>query len=301
MLNPGGSIKDRPATKMLLDAYHRGEMDLDTTVVESSSGNLGVGLAQACAYLGLKLICVTDTKSSTTVRKIIKAYGGRIDMVTEPDPEDGFLGARLKRVRQLLDTLPNSFSCDQYKNLNNPRAHHQTIEEVLQAIDGKVDYLFCATSTCGTLRGCSEYVRAKGLDVKIIGVDAKGSVIFGDSPRERLIPGHGASVVPPHYCPGLEDDFVLVSDLDCVGGCRQLIRREGIFSGGSSGAVMAGIGRMRNKIPAGATVVGILCDRGERYLDTIYSDDWVREHFDGQAYPWETAFAAGENEWEQSF
>lgn len=283
MLNPGGSIKDRPALKMLLEAYRNGDINGDSTIIESSSGNMGIGLAQACAYLRLKFICVADICSTITARRIIEVYGATVDLVQEPDPKGGFLQARLNRVEYLLKTIPNSFNCDQYTNLNNPFAHHQTIKEVLDAFKDDVDYLFIATSTCGTLRGCSEFVRYRGLNTKVIGVDARGSVIFGDKPQKRLIPGHGASVMPPHYQSGLEDDFVLVSDLDCVVGCRRLVHREGVFCGGSSGAVIAGIQKTMPFIPAGATVVGIFPDRGDRYLDTIYSDRWVENHFGADA------------------
>lgn len=279
MHNPGGSIKDRPALKMLKEAYQNGLIDNSSTIIESSSGNLGIGLAQACAYLGLNFICVIDNRCTEVNRKILEAYGATIDLVQEPDLLGGFLQARLNRVKYLLQHTPNSFNCDQYSNLNNPQAHYQTIQEICDSLSNQVDYLFVATSTCGTLRGCSEYIRTQGLNIKVIGVDAQGSVIFGDSPKKRLIPGHGASVSPPHYKQGLEDDFVLVSDLDCVKGCRQLVRREGLFAGGSSGAVISGIEKFRPFIPAGATVVAIFADRGDRYLDTIYSNEWVESHF----------------------
>ena len=292
MMNPGGSIKDRPAVKMLMEAFKNGDIDQNTTIIESSSGNLGIGLAQACAYLGLRFICVTDVRSTLTVRKIIQAYGASLDLVEKPDPKGGYLGARLKRVQHLLENTPNSFNCDQYNNVNNPQAHYQTIGEIFQAFDQEVDYVFCATSTCGTLRGCSEYVAQHGLNTKIIGVDAIGSVIFGDIPRKRLIPGHGAAVMPPHYQQGLEDDFVLVSDLDCVVSCRKLIRREGIFVGGSSGAVLAGIEKMEHCFRPGSIVVGILCDRGARYLDTIYSDAWVEEQFGRVEHLWGESYGA---------
>ena len=286
MFNPGGSVKDRPATKMLMEAYNSGKINGNSTIIESSSGNCGIGLAQACATLGLKFICVTDVRSTLTARKIIRAYGGIIDMVEKPHPEKGFLGARWARVAELVETIPNSFNCNQYKNPNNPRAHYDTMEEILTALDHDLDYVFCATSTCGTLRGLSEYVEQNNLKTKVIGVDAKGSVIFGDKPKKRLIPGHGAATMPPHYCPGLEDDFVLVSDLDCVIGCRKLILREGIFVGGSSGAVISGIEKMQHQIPPGSTVACILCDQGVRYLDTIFSDDWVEEHFGEVSHNW---------------
>jgi cysteine synthase A len=286
--NPGGSIKDRPALQMISQAMADGHINKNTVVIESSSGNLGIGLAQICAYFGLQLICVIDCKTSVVNRKILEAYGATIDLIEQPDPETNeFLTARIKRVQNLLETTPNSFNCNQYVNLNNPKAHHRTMAEILLALDNKVDYLFCATSTCGTLRGCAEYTAQRKLDVNIIAVDAQGSVIFGDTPRPRLIPGHGAGQMPQLYYPGLETTHILASDLDCVVGCRRLLRREAIFAGGSSGAVLSSIDKMQTEIPDGARCVAIICDRGERYMDTIYSDSWVSAHFGDVSHLWQ--------------
>jgi len=287
LFNPGGSIKDRPALNMLKAALDNGDIDLDTTIIESSSGNLGIGLAQVCAYLGLKFICVTDVRSTLVSRRIMEAYGARLDLIEEPDPEIGtLLAARIKHVRHLRETVPNNFNCDQYTNLNNPRSHHKTMQEIVEALDCPPDYLFCAVSTCGTLRGCSEYIVEHNLHTKIIVVDAKGSVIFGYPSQCRLIPGHGAGIVPPLYYANLETTHILVSDLDCVVGCRQLAQREAIFAGGSTGGVMTAILKMQPQIPAGSTCVAIFADQGGRYIDTIYNNDWVKEHFGDVSHLW---------------
>lgn len=284
-LNPAGSIKDRPATQMLLEALSSGKINLETTIVESSSGNLAIGLAQACAYLGLKLICVMDIHATATNRKIVEAYGGKVDYVAQPDPETGgFLQARVKRVQALLNAIPNSFNCNQYANTNNPKAHHKTMGEVAAALNNHVDYLFCATSTCGCMRGCAEYIELHGLKTKIVAVDAQGSVIFGDTPKPRLIPGHGASRVPELFQPHYASNHVLVSDIECVLGCRRLLNREAIFSGGSSGAIVSALLKFQDQIPPGSNCVIILCDRGERYLDTIYADSWVQQNFGDASY-----------------
>lgn len=280
MFNPGGSVKDRPALNMLRHAFQKGDIRSGTTVIESSSGNLGIGLAQACAFLDLHFVCVVDPKTTQQNINILKAYGAEVDVVTQPDPITGeFLPARIKRVESLLASISNSFCCNQYANLNNARAHHQTMHEIVTSLNGKLDYLFCTTGSCGTLRGCSEYIRTNNLNIKIIAVDAKGSAIFGDKPGKRLIPGHGAARVPELFQSGLENEHVHVSDLDCIMGCRHLLRREAILAGGSSGGVITAIEKKAHEIPNNATCVAILCDRGERYLDTVYSDDWVEEHF----------------------
>ena len=287
-LNPGGSTKDRPAYSIIKHGLETGDIGPNTTIIESSSGNMGIGLAQACAYFQLRLICVVDPTTTTQYIHLLNSYGAEVDMVLEPDPETGeFLQARINRVQQLLHKTENSFWPNQYSNEYNPIAHHETMREIAAALDDQVDYLFCATSTCGTIRGCVEYLRKHGLSTRIIAVDAKGSVIFGGKKAKRLIPGHGAAVRPRLYEPDLADDHLLMTDLDCIVGCRRLVRSEAILIGGSSGAVLMAVDRLKDIIPADSTCVVIFADRGERYLDTIYSDEWVSEHFGDVSYLWE--------------
>jgi cysteine synthase A len=288
MLNPGGSSKDRPAISMVLEAYEGGKIGPDATIIESTSGNLGVGLAQVCTYLGLRLICVVDTRTTPTNLAILKAYGVDIELVEVPDPVTGdLLTARVNRVKQLCREIPGSVWVNQYANEDNPKAHYLAMAEIVANLKGQVDYIFAATSTCGTLRGISEYVRDHNMSTKVIGVDAVGSVIFGDTAKKRLIPGHGTSRLPELYQPGLEHGHSNITDLECVVGCFRLLRREAIFTGGSAGAVIMAISKLRHEIPEGANCVAILCDRGERYLETIYSEDWVERHFGDVRQMWE--------------
>lgn len=287
MMNPGGSSKDRSARGMLLDACDRGVIGPRTTIIESSSGNLGIGLAQACALLKLRFVCVVDSRTTVSHIAILKTYGAEVDVVDQPDPVSGdLLTARLNRVKQLQARIADSFWIDQYSNPSNPRAQYAICRELDRDLGRPADYLFVATSTCGTLRGCREYVRDHALSTRIIAVDAVGSVIFGDEPQRRLIPGHGASRRPALYEGGLEDECARVSDRECVEGCFQLLRSEAILAGGSSGAVIFAIGKMRDRIPAGAIVAAILCDRGDRYLETVYSREWISTHFGSTFRPW---------------
>jgi cysteine synthase A len=291
--NPGGSIKDRPAIYVIEQAMKTGEVREGTVIVESSSGNMGIGLAQACSYYGLRLICVVDPKTTMQNIKLLQAYGAEVDVVMDPDPLTGeYLQARIDRVKMIRDRTENSFWPNQYENVNNARAHHHTMREIVNALGGHVDYLFCTTSTCGTLRGCAEYVRAQGLKTRVCAVDAVGSVIFGGQKAKRLIPGHGAAVRPHLFQSGLADRCIHVTDLDCVVGCRRLARTEAILSGGSSGGALMAVEQVKDEIPMGANCVVILPDRGERYLDTIYSDSWVMEHFGDVAHLWEINEAA---------
>jgi cysteine synthase A len=288
-LNPGGSTKDRPAIKIIRRALETGELKPGSVVVESSSGNMGIGLAQVCAYYKLRFICVVDPKTTQQNIRLLKAYGAEVDVVEQPDPTTGeFLKARIDRVLHLQNTIPSSFCPNQYSNLLNPVAHHDTMREIVAALGQEADYLFCATSTCGTLRGCAEYIREHKMRTKIFAVDAVGSIIFGGNRAKRLIPGHGAAVVPHIFQPSLADECVHVTDLDCVVGCRRLARREAVLCGGSSGGVLMAVERSRQRLLPGATCVAIFPDRGERYLDTIYSDRWVEEHFGDVSQLWAT-------------
>ena len=285
--NPGGSIKDRAAYHILKHALDEGLIGPETTIIESSSGNMGIGLAQACAYLHLRFICVVDPKTTAQNIAILKAYGAEVDLVTEPDPVTGeLLQARINRVQTLQRVLPNSWWTNQYANIFNALAHHHTMQEIETALGVPVDYLFCTTSTCGTLRGCADYIHQHGRKTKIWAVDAVGSAIFGTMRAPRLIPGHGASQRPWLFQPHLAERCIHVTDLDCVVGCRRLLKHEAILAGGSSGAAIMAIDKVRCEIPVGAICVIILSDRGERYLNTIYSDAWVEQHFGNVADLW---------------
>lgn len=283
-LNPGGSVKDRPALNIIRQGMATNEIRPDMVIVESSSGNMGVGLALVCAYYGLRFICVIDPKTTAQNISLMQAYGADVELVSQPDPHTGeFLQARLNRVRELRASVKNSYWPNQYANLANPFAHQATMKEIVSEL-GSVDYLFCAISTFGTLRGCAEFIRDHDLSTQVYAVDAVGSVIFGGEKAKRLIPGHGAAVRPALFRPDLAAKCVHVTDLDCVIGCRRLVRTEAILAGGSSGAVLAAVELIAHDIPPGAICVTILPDRGDRYLDTIYSDEWVLRHFGDVSY-----------------
>jgi cysteine synthase A len=246
---------------------------------------MAIGLAQVCNRLGLRFICVVDPKTLMQNIRILEAYGAEVDLVTDPDPVTGeYLQARINRVRELVETTAHSFWPNQYENRFNALAHHQTMDEIAASLGGCVDYLFCATSTCGTLRGCADYIREHGMSTKIFAVDAVGSVIFGGQSGKRLIPGHGASIIPGLFASDLAYECVKVTDLDCVLGCHRLVKRESILAGGSSGAIISAIDAVKHRLPEDSVCAAILPDRGERYLDTVYSREWIRSHFGDISY-----------------
>lgn len=278
--NPGGSMKDRPALRMVREAMKAGLVNRRSVLVESSSGNLAIGLAQVCAALELRLIVVVDPKVTQANLKILRAYGAVIDMVSIPDPETGeYLAARRKRVQHLVNTVPGAHNLNQYANPDNPQAHREgTAAEILDALGNQLDWLLVSVSTCGSLKGAREAIKDRNLGTQIMAVDAAGSVIFGER-GTRLLPGHGAGTVPEHMASGLADNHALVTDAQCVAGCRWLVQREALLAGASSGGIVAILHRLQGQWPAGTRVAAILPDRGERYLDTVYDDAWCERHF----------------------
>ena len=280
-MNPGGSIKDRPALQIIQDGISCGRINESTTVVEGTSGNMGIGLAQICRYLGLRFVCVVDRKITPQNLRLLKLYGAEVELVSEPDPVTGdLLQARINKAREIAESIPGSYWVNQYANLSNSRAHHKTIAEVVAALDGRVDYIFCAASSCGTMRGCGDYLIAQGLaGVRVIVADSTGSVIFGGKTGARLIPGHGAGIRPELFLENAMARNVKVTDREAVFGCRLLLAKEALLVGGSSGAVFMAVDHVKDEIPADANCVMLLPDRGERYLDTIFNDEWVEEKF----------------------
>ena len=288
-LNPGGSSKDRPSVAIVERALQTGEIDSNTLVIEGSSGNTGIGLAQVCAYHGLRFRCLVDPKVTHQNLNILAAYGAEVEMIEQPDDVTGeFLPAKLKRIDQITRQTPNSFWVNQYASLENSGAHYRsTIKEILRDLDGRMlDYLFIATATCGTVKGCLDYLQDHGYPTRVVAVDALGSQIFSNHKHGRLVPGLGSAICPQLTPTEGIHKYLYVTDTDCVVGCRRMARTEAILAGGSSGGVITAIDRMRKEIPEKATVVALLPDRGERYLDTIYSDTWVKENLGDIAHHW---------------
>lgn len=278
MLNPGGSAKDRPAHRMVREALADGRLAPGDLVVESSSGNMAVGLAQVCAVYRLRFHCVVDRLIQRQNLALIRAYGGRVEFI-EPRirPGESRLAARLRRVQEIAQA-EDGWWPNQYANPANPAAHAAgTMREIDEALGGRVDLLLAATSTTGTIGGCRAWVVARRRSTRVVGVDAEGSVLFGGRSGERVIAGLGAGIEPPLARTADPDAVVRVSALDCVVGCRRLATREGILAGGSSGGVITALSRLAPSLGPEARCVVVLADRGSRYLDTVYDDGWVED------------------------
>jgi N-(2-amino-2-carboxyethyl)-L-glutamate synthase len=275
--NPAGSSKDRSAARLVFDAIERGEIGPGTTVIESTSGNLGVGLAQVCRYLGLPLICVVDSRTHELNLGTMRAFGAEVRVVDrEQAAGKDLLAARLELVRELIAMIDGAYWPNQYENDSSQAAHaNGTMREIDEALDGRLDYLFVATSTTGTLRGCCDYLDRECRDTRVVAVDAVGSVLFGGERSERRLPGFGAGVTTGLSKGAWFDRLVRVDELACVIGCRRLVDREALFVGASSGAVASTFDSLADAIEPGSRCVLILADGGAGYLDTVYSDEWV--------------------------
>ena len=275
LTNPGGSVKDRPARYFIEQGLANGSIRANSHIVESSSGNLAIALAMVCKVHGLRFTAVVDPKISPINLRIIQCYGGNIELVTEKDRQGGYLETRIERVKHILREQPDAIWTNQYANDLNWQSHyHGEGEEILRDLDNPLDYLILGVSTSGTIHGIARRLREAWPNLKVVAVDALGSVMFGaSSPRE--LPGLGASRVPELLKPDEFDQVIHIDDYESAVACRQLVEHEGIFAGGSSGAVIAAIQKISAHLIHPARILTILPDRGERYLDTVYDDEWL--------------------------
>jgi N-(2-amino-2-carboxyethyl)-L-glutamate synthase len=282
--NFAGSIKFRVAAAMVAAAEKEGLLGPDTVLVESSSGNSGVALATIAASRDMLFVCVTDPRCNAASIKLMRALGADVRVVAEPHPEDGYLQARLDAVAALCAADDRYLWLNQYANAANWLTHYETTAPEIARQFARLDVLFVGVGTGGTAMGCARYFRSVGRPVRVVAIDAVGSVSFGSPAGTRLLPGIGASVRLPLIEPTLLDDVVYVPEIDAVRACRALSRR-GFLVGGSTGSVVAGaLDWLRRNDPRNElTSVAIAPDLGERYLDSVYDDDWVRSHYGARA------------------
>jgi N-(2-amino-2-carboxyethyl)-L-glutamate synthase len=275
-MNPGGSMKDRPAKYFIEQGLLKGQITADTHLIESSSGNLGIALAMIARSHGLSFTCVVDPKISQTNLKILRTFGANVVMVEDKDDQGGYLKTRINKVKELLKKLPNGYWINQYANENNWKAHYLgTGAEMIEQINANIDYLVVPVSTTGCIMGTSRKLREKHPNITVIAVDAVGSVIFNTPPGKRELPGFGASRVPEILNNTEIDRVIHVNDLESVNGCHELLQSEGIFTGGSSGASVAALKKLVNSLDTRENIVTVFPDRGDRYIDTVYDEQWV--------------------------
>lgn len=277
--NFGGSIKMKAAVGMVSAAERDGLLVPGATIVESSSGNLGVALSIVAASRGYGFICVTDSRCTLGARQLMQTLGSRVHVITEPDPEVGLVGARIKHVQRLCADHAGYVWLNQYQNRENWAAHFRTTgPEMLHAFPD-LAVVIIGAGTTGTLMGCARYLRVAKPTVRIVAVDTIGSVTFGGPAAPRMLPGLGSAVRSHLLDESFVDEVVMVPEADAISTCWALAR-HGFLFGGSTGTVVAGATGWleRNEPPAG-TVLAIAPDQGERYLDTVYQPQWVTDLF----------------------
>jgi cysteine synthase A len=262
--NPGGSIKDRIALSMIEDAEKRGVINKDTTIIEPTSGNTGIGLALVCAVKGYKLVLVMPESMSIERRKLMSAYGATFDLTPR---EKGMKGA-IARAQELQASTPNSWIPQQFENPANVEVHHRTTaQEILRDFPEGLDYIITGVGTGGHITGVAEILKPKFTNLKVFAVEPSASpVISGGQPGPHPIQGIGAGFIPGNLHMDSIDGAIQVTKEEAFEMAVRSAKEEGIFVGISSGAAMAATSKKLAEIPAGARVLTFCYDTGERYL-----------------------------------
>ncbi|MEE1943672.1 pyridoxal-phosphate dependent enzyme [Pedobacter sp. KR3-3] len=284
--NPGNSIKDRMAVKMIEDAEKSGKLKPGGTIIEGTSGNTGMGLAMAAIIKGYKCIFTTTDKQSKEKVDALRAFGAEVIVCpTNVDPEDPrsyySVSSRLERE------VPNSWKPNQYDNLSNSQAHYeQTGPEIWAQTEGKITHLVVGVGTGGTISGTGKYLKEKNPKIKVWGIDTYGSVFkkykeTGILDKNEIYPyiteGIGEDFLPQNVNFDVIDAFEKVTDKDAALMTREIARREGIFAGNSAGAAIAGLLQLKDSLKPDDVVVVIFHDHGSRYMGKMYNEDWLRE------------------------
>lgn len=277
--NPAGSVKDRTGYALVQDLERRGLLHEGSIVIESTSGNLGVALAFICRTRGYSFLAVVDPKTTQENLAKMRALGAMIELVEQPDVNGGYLLSRLARVQEFCQRSDIYVWTDQYSNVANPHIHYtSTGPEIYRQLNGKVDALFAAVSTGGTLAGIGRFFREASPSTRIIGVDARGSVIFGAPSGPRKLTGIGSSRRSSFITHEVYDTHLLVGDEQAFAFCHAVYAATGIRVGGSSGATLAACAGYLQTHPEMEHVVCVCPDGGENYLSSIFSNRWLQQH-----------------------
>ncbi|GLW50822.1 pyridoxal-5'-phosphate-dependent protein subunit beta [Streptomyces sp. NBRC 14336] len=271
-----GGMKARAAVSMLLGARERGELAPGAPVVESTSGTLGVGLAFAGQALGHPVVLVGDAELEPSMRQLLCAYGVRLELAERPAAQGGWQAARLARLRELLAELPGAYWPDQYNNPDNTAGYASLAAELGTQLD-HLDILVCSVGTGGHSAGVIGPLRRHWPALRLIGVDATGSTIFGQPARSRLMRGLGSSIHPRNVAYDAFDEVHWVGPAEAVDTCRRLARGSFVSGGWSTGAA-ARVAAWAARVNPGAVVATVFPDGPHRYLGTVYDDDFAAAH-----------------------
>lgn len=284
--NPGNSIKDRMAVKMIEDAEKAGLLKPGGTIIEGTSGNTGMGLAMAAVIKGYKCIFTSTDKQSKEKFDALRAFGAEVIVCptdVEPDDPRSYYSVSSRLVKE----TPNSWKPNQYDNLSNTQAHYeQTGPEIWEQTEGKITHLVVGVGTGGTISGTGKYLKEKNPDIKVWGIDSYGSVFkkykeTGIFDKNEIYPyvteGIGEDFLPENVDFDVIDHFEKVTDKDAALMTREIALQEGIFTGNSAGAAVAGLLQMQNQLKEDDVVVIIFHDHGSRYMGKMFNEDWLRE------------------------
>ena len=284
--NPGNSVKDRMALKMIEDAEADGRLKSGGTIVEGTSGNTGMGLALASIVKGYKLICVSTDKQSKEKLDILRAVGARVIVCpTDVEPEDP--KSYYSTSKRIASEIENSWYVNQYDNLSNTEAHYQTTgPEIWKQTEGKITHFVVGVGTGGTISGVGKFLKEKNSKIKIWGIDTFGSVFkkyheTGIFDKKEIYPytteGIGEDIIPQNVNFSIIDHFEKVNDKDAAIFTRKLAKEEGVFAGNSCGAAIKGVLQLKSHFKKGDIVVVLLHDSGSRYIGKIYNDEWMKK------------------------
>jgi cystathionine beta-synthase len=278
-LNPGGSVKDRIATRMIEAAEASGELEPGGTIVEPTSGNTGVGLAMVAQGKGYKCVFVCPDKVSEDKQNVLRAYGAEVVVcptAVDPDHPDSYYSVSDRLVRE----IEGAWKPNQYANENNPRSHYETTgPEIWAQTEGRITHFVAGVGTGGTISGVGKYLKEQNPSVKVVGADPAGSVYSGGSGRPYLVEGVGEDFWPSTYDKDIVDRIIEVSDADSFDFTRRLAREDAMLVGGSSGmAAFAAVQLARELDDPDAVIVVLLPDSGRGYLGKVFNDEWLAQY-----------------------
>ncbi|MBI1270322.1 cystathionine beta-synthase [bacterium] len=275
VFNPGGSVKDRPAMKMIEEAEKQGLLQPGGTIVEPTSGNTGTGLAQLAAVKGYKCILVVPEKVAPEKINLLKAYGAEVVVV--PTVETSSHESYNSVANKLTMEIPGAFQPNQFANPNNPLAHTlSTGPEIWEQTGGKITHFVAGLGTGGTISGTARYLKEKNPDIKVIGADPEGSIYSGDMASSYYVEGIGEDFIPKNVDMKIVDEMVRVSDKESFQMARRMAREEGLLVGGSCGTAMTAALKVAQGLTEEDVMVVLLPDGGRGYLSKFYSDDWMK-------------------------